>query len=164
MEKEKAYQTLQELATFSFEFEDKLIEYFKQFSDQELKEIQELCKDWANGINEDKTKSCIGFRSTYYDDIARIINGDLNVRKLIRDSREFEKRTGITSYCATCQKDCDGDESPAHIEYFEKRKKTTEEMRLNEMSRADLIKEILQMQEDQRFAEILEKNFRISLE
>ncbi len=117
-------------------FKNKQIKIIKKLSDEELNELIIAFKKQALG---GESQSCFGFRVDLWDQYAANLEQELYVRNIFKRAKE----SGIDCYCITCKGKCLGDSH--HDIIFPP--KTEYEMRIGEMSRVQLIEEILKLNE-----------------
>lgn len=123
---------LEKLGDIWFDFDKRLRDCFKDLTDEKLAEIPQLLES----LHEDSR----GFRSTIWDEISDTAADALRHRAIFKVADEYlAKNPEVKIYCLFCQGECKGDD---YHEYNYKAS-SKEEKRLKEMSRDDLIAELL---------------------
>lgn len=131
MKKKKVEKFIDKFAELYLNYQNKQTKAVKNLSDEDLKFLAKEFKKCAVG----DPQTSFGFRTTFWD-----TNHDLLIRLLMyRECFKQAKDSNVSCYCFTCKGECRGEEE--HDKIIPR--KTEDEMRVGEMSRDDLIQEVL---------------------
>lgn len=134
MKTKKIQKFIEKFAELYISFQEKQFKLIKKLSDSEILQLIIECRKQALGGDP---QTCFGFRVDLWDTYAANLEKELWLRESLKQAKIFD----IDSYCLTCQEKCLGDD---HHDVIVS-KKTEYEMRIGEMSREELTKEILKL-------------------
>lgn len=124
------------IAEAMIEYTDKVKKILGELTDEELAVLPDR-------LDSTQHQNCKGFRVTEWDDVGDLARGELGFRKMCRRAEKLN----LPAYCPACDGACDmGEEHDKNAEKKRGRRMSPEEFRLNEMSRKDLIQEVLKLQ------------------